>query len=59
MTTTSPTKPLTMFDTNVLVDALYEELPEYRAASHLLTLAEDATAAFCVAPQVLVEFYAY
>ena len=57
MTTTSPTKPLTMLDTNVLVDALYEDLPAYRAASHLLTLAEDAAAAFCVAPQVLAEFY--
>jgi predicted nucleic acid-binding protein len=47
-----------MLDTNVLVDALYEDLPEYAAASHLLTLAEDAAAAFCVAPQVLAEFYA-
>jgi predicted nucleic acid-binding protein len=47
-----------MLDTNVLVDALYEDLPEYPAASYLLTLAEDTTAAFCVAPQVLAEFYA-
>lgn len=58
MTTTSPTKPLTMLDTNVLADALYEDLPEYPASSHLLTLAEDAAAAFCVAPQVLAEFHA-
>jgi hypothetical protein len=28
MTSTSPVKPLTMLDTNVLVDALYEDLPE-------------------------------
>jgi len=41
-----------------LVDALYEDLPEYPAASHLLELAEDAAAALCVAPQVLAEFYA-
>jgi predicted nucleic acid-binding protein len=47
-----------MLDTNILVDALYEDLPEYPAASHLLTLAEDAAAAFCVAPQILAEFYA-
>jgi predicted nucleic acid-binding protein len=47
-----------MLDTNILVDALYEDLPEYPAASHLLELADDAEAAFCVAPQVLAEFYA-
>ena len=58
MTSTSPAKPLTMLDTNILVDALYEDLPEYPAASHLLELAEDIEAAFCVAPQVLAEFYA-
>lgn len=58
MTSTSPTKPLTMLDTNVLVDALYEDLEEYPAASHLLTLAEEDDAALCVAPQVLAEFYA-
>jgi predicted nucleic acid-binding protein len=46
-----------MLDTNVLADALYEDLAEYPAASHLLELAEDAQAAFCVAPQVLAEFY--
>ena len=57
MTTTSPTKSLTMPDTTVLVDALYQDLPEYPAALHLLTLAEDAAATFCVAPQVLAEFY--
>jgi hypothetical protein len=38
MTSTSPTKPLTMLDTNVLVDALYEDLPEFPAASYLLDL---------------------
>jgi hypothetical protein len=27
MTISSPIKPLTMLDTNVLVDALYEDLP--------------------------------
>ena len=32
-----------MLDTNVLVDALYEDLGEYPAASHLLTLAEETT----------------
>lgn len=53
MVSISPTKPLTMLDTNVLVDALYEDLPEYPAASHLLDLADDAGAALCVAPQVL------
>ena len=58
MTSTSPTKPLTMLDTNVLVDALYEDLEEYPAAAHLLTLAEEDDAALCVAPQVLAEFYA-
>jgi hypothetical protein len=30
-----------MLDTNVLVDALYEDLEEYSAAVHLLTLAEE------------------
>ena len=58
MTSTSAVKPLTMLDTNVLVDALYEDLPEYPAASYLLTLADNTDAAFCVAPQVLAEFYA-
>lgn len=58
MTSTSPAKPLTMLDTNILVDALYEDLPEYPAAAHLLELAEDIEAALCVAPQVLAEFYA-
>lgn len=58
MTSTSLVKLLTMLDTNVLVDALYEDLAEYPAASHLLELAEDPQAAFCVAPQVLAEFYA-
>src|SRR5215471_15391396 len=58
MTSTSPTKPLTMLDTNVLVDALYEDLEEYPAAAHLLILAEEDDAALCVAPQVLAEFYA-
>jgi predicted nucleic acid-binding protein len=58
MTSTSPTKPLTMLDTNVLVDALYEDVSEYPAASHLLALAEDTGAALCVALQVLAEFYA-
>jgi predicted nucleic acid-binding protein len=58
MTSTSAVKPLTMLDTNVLVDALYEDLPEYPAASHLLTLADNTNATFCIAPQVLAEFYA-
>jgi predicted nucleic acid-binding protein len=57
MTSTSLIKPLTMLDTNVLVDALYEDLPEYPAASHLLALADNIDAAFCVALQVLAEFY--
>lgn len=57
MTSTLPTKPLTMLDTNVLVDALYEDLPEFPAASYLLDLADNADAAFCVAPQVLAGFY--
>jgi hypothetical protein len=38
MRSTSLTKPLTMLDTHVLVDALYEDLPEYPAASHVLVL---------------------
>ena len=58
MTISSPIKPLTILDTNVLVDALYEDLPEFSAASHLLERAEEVEAAFCVAPQVLAEFYA-
>ena len=32
MTSISLTKPLTMLDTNVLVDALYEDLEEYPVA---------------------------
>ena len=56
MTISSPIKPLTMLDTNVLVDALYEDPPEFPAASHLLERAEEVEAAFCVAPQVLAEF---
>jgi len=37
---------------------LGENLPEYPAASHLLALADNTDAAFCIAPQVLAEFYA-
>jgi predicted nucleic acid-binding protein len=47
-----------MLDTNVLVNALYEALPEYPAAAHMLARADDAGAALCVAPQVLAEMYA-
>ena len=36
MTISSPIKSLTMLDTNVLVDALYEDLPEFPPASQLL-----------------------
>jgi hypothetical protein len=37
---------------------LGEDLPAYPAASHLLALTDNTDVAFCVAPQVLAEFYA-
>jgi predicted nucleic acid-binding protein len=49
---------LAMVDTNVLVYSLYEDAPQYRAASHLLERAQEADAALCVSPQVLAECYA-
>jgi hypothetical protein len=39
-------------------DHLGEDLPEYPAASHLLALADNTDAAFCIASQVLAELYA-
>ena len=45
-------------DTNVLVYALYADAEHHRAARALLDRAADDTAAFCVTPQILAEFYA-
>ncbi len=49
---------LAMLDTNVLVYAYYEDVPQYPAAFPLLDRVQEANALLCVNPQVLAEFYA-
>jgi predicted nucleic acid-binding protein len=47
----------TFLDTNLLVYALYEDMPQYTAARTLLEQIQDEHAALCVSSQVLAEFY--
>jgi predicted nucleic acid-binding protein len=42
-----------MLDTNVLVYAYYQDVPQYSAAFPLLERAQEADALLCVSPQVL------
>lgn len=47
-----------LLDTNVLIDALYEDSEHYPAARALLDQAQHGDANFHITPQVVAEFYA-
>ena len=49
---------LTMLDTNVLVYAYYEDIPQYSATFPPLERAQEANGLLCMSPQVLAELYA-
>jgi len=46
-----------LLDTNLLVYALYRDMPQYRDARHMLERTQEENAALCVSSQVLAEFY--
>ena len=50
--------PLALFDTNVLVSAVYEGSPVHLAARGLIDRGLREKGQFCIAPQNLVEFAA-
>ena len=45
-------------DTNVLVEAIFENSEKHKAAKSLLDRARSGRISLCVCPQVLAEFYA-
>ena len=52
-----PMTQLTMIDTNVFIYAINRASPHYRAAVHLRDQAQLEEAGFCIALQILAEFY--
>src|SRR6266487_1810528 len=52
-----PMTQLTMIDTNVFIYAINRASPHYRAAVHLRDQAQLEDAGFCIALQILAEFY--
>jgi predicted nucleic acid-binding protein len=49
---------LALVDTNVLVNALFEDSTHYAPSRALLDRANEATAKLCILPQNITEFYA-
>ncbi|MBI3797218.1 MAG: PIN domain-containing protein [Deltaproteobacteria bacterium] len=52
------TSERTFLDANLLVYALYRDMPQYPAARLVLERTQEENAALCVNSQVLAEFYA-
>jgi uncharacterized protein len=52
-----PTRERAFLDTNLLVYALYRDMPQYRAARALLEQTQEEAAGLCASSQVLAEFY--
>jgi toxin-antitoxin system PIN domain toxin len=52
-----PTGNRAFLDTNLLVYALYRDMPQYAAARSMLEQTQEESAGLCVSSQVLAEFY--